>query len=574
MRRFLLILTLLGGSGLLSVAQQRAEGFGPFRTNFRLRSDLHWSTKGGLPNDFASRFHGNTYLDGSISNRYLRLDLGLEEMGQPLPGFEDNKGRGLSHLSLSGRYAGFDVRLGDYYTQFGSGMLLRAYRDENLGIDNAMRGIYAGYTHSRWGGLRLLVGQPRRYFDRGFIPPFNEDKHLFFNRDRGWVYAGDYELDLAKALRLWEGKGRALSLGASYVIKGEDEQSLSRTMELDGKVGTYHIRQPRHVHGWSLRGHYTSGGLELMLEHAQKGQDPTEGNSYTYGTGMSTMLTSTYTAGRMTMLLGLRRSENFDFRAARRENGTALRLNHLLPFTQQQTYSLAALYPYATQPLGEWALQSEWRYRFLKNTLLGGKYGSSLRLGLSYVRGLDKSDKIIHGGVSMYGEDAPRSSYFGLGKLYFYDANIEYSRKISKNYSFNLTYLHQAYNQEIIEGHADYEPMLYSHIFIYEGKHRLSRKVSLRTELQYLHSREGERDWLYGMAEVTLLPGLVLSVSDQWNIGRTGRHYYLLSATSTFGAHRVQLSWGSTRAGINCSGGVCRVVPETHGLNLSYAVTL
>lgn len=573
MSRLVLLLGLLGG-GVFATAQEAEDNPWKLRPSFRLRSDLHWSTQEGLPKDFAAHFHGNTYLDGSLSNRYLRFDVGLEEMSLPLPGFEDNRGRGLSHLALSARYRGFDVRLGDYYTQFGSGMLLRTYRDENLGIDNALRGLYAGYTHSRWGAARLLVGQPRRYFDRDLIPPFNEDKHFLLNRTRGWVYAGDYEVDLAKSLGMWQGQGRSLSLGASYVIKDEAETNLSRTMTFDGRQGTYQVRQPRRVHGWSLRGHYASGGLELMLEHAQKGQDPTEGNSYTYGKGMSTMLTSTYTAGRTTMLLGLRRSENFDFRASRRESGTALRLNHLLPFTQQQTYALAALYPYATQPLGEWALQSEWRYRFLKNTALGGKYGSSLRLGLSYVRGLDKSDKLLHTSSDMYGEDTPRSSFFGLGQLYFYDANIEYSRKVSRNYSFNLTYLHQAYNQEVIEGHADYEPMLYSHILVYEGKHKLSKKVSLRTELQYLHSRQGERDWLYGMAEVTLLPSFVFSVSDQWNVGRTGRHYYLLSATSTFGAHRVQLSWGSTRAGINCSGGVCRVVPETHGFNLSYAVTL
>lgn len=568
-----LLCTLALTSCMLASAQSVGDAWS-FRSNFRLRSDLHWSTASGLPNTFSARFHGNTYVEGSLSNKYLRLDLGLEEMGQPLPGFEDNQGRGLSHLAISGRYAGMELRLGDYYTQFGSGMLLRAYRDENLGIDNAFRGVYAGYDHERWGSAKLLVGQPRKYFDRDLLPPINADRHFLINRNRGWVYGADYEIDLGRLMGLWQGVDRMFALGGSYVIKQEDEQSLTRRLTLSGIEANYQIRQPQNVHGWSLRGHYSSGGWELMLEHAQKGQDPAEGNAYTFGHGAATMLTSTYTKGQMSLLLGVRRSENFDFRAARREAGPALRLNHLLPFTQQQTYTLAALYPYATQPLGEWALQSEWRYKFKRKTVLGGRYGSSLRLGLSYVRGLEKSDEVRHAGSSMYGEDTPRSSYFGLGDLYFYDANIEYSRKVSKNYSFSLTYLHQAYNQEIIEGHAEHEPILYGHIGIYEGRHRLSSKVALRTELQYRHSRQGDGDWIYGQAEVTLSPGWVFSVSDLWNHGRTKAHYYLLSATSTFGAHRLQLGWGKTRAGINCSGGVCRVVPETNGVNLSYSVTL
>ncbi len=42
------------------------------------------------------------------------------------------------------------------------------------------------------------------------------------------------------------------------------------------------------------------------------------------------------------------------------------------------------------------------------------------------------------------------------------------------------------------------------------------------------------------------------------------------SVTYNQGAHRIQLGWGRTRAGFNCSGGVCRYVPETKGFTLSY----
>ncbi|MDE6288297.1 MAG: hypothetical protein K2M00_05890, partial [Muribaculaceae bacterium] len=38
-------------------------------------------------------------------------------------------------------------------------------------------------------------------------------------------------------------------------------------------------------------------------------------------------------------------------------------------------------------------------------------------------------------------------------------------------------------------------------------------------------------------------------------------------------SNRLSLSYGRTRAGFNCSGGVCRYVPATHGFQIGYAYT-
>jgi hypothetical protein len=70
--------------------------------------------------------------------------------------------------------------------------------------------------------------------------------------------------------------------------------------------------------------------------------------------------------------------------------------------------------------------------------------------------------------------------------------------------------------------------------------------------------------------ECSVLPRFIFSVSDQWNAGVTDKHYYMVSAAGMFGNHRLQLSYGRTRRGINCSGGVCRMMPATEGVYLSY----
>ncbi len=70
-----------------------------------------------------------------------------------------------------------------------------------------------------------------------------------------------------------------------------------------------------------------------------------------------------------------------------------------------------------------------------------------------------------------------------------------------------------------------------------------------------------------------------LMISGQWmyNIGyapeANNEHYYTAGATYAKGAHRVMLSYTKTRAGYNCSGGVCRYVPKQEGVNITYNFT-
>ena len=230
------------------------------------------------------------------------------------------------------------------------------------------------------------------------------------------------------------------------------------------------------------------------------------------------------------------------FRSRRSMIGTSSFINHLPAFTQDQTYALAALYPYATQLAdGEWAYQAEVGYNFKRKTKLGGKYGMNVKLNFSHVR--------------------------WAGETFYQDIDLTVTRKLSKNVKLALMYMNQRYNQTVVEGHGG---MIRSNIFIADAKFQLSSKTSLRTELQYLTTRQDDHDWAFALAELSLAPHWMITISDMWNCGVTDKHYYLGQVTFNTGAHRIQLGYGRTRAGYNCSGGVCRFVPATEGFNLSY----
>jgi len=62
----------------------------------------------------------------------------------------------------------------------------------------------------------------------------------------------------------------------------------------------------------------------------------------------------------------------------------------------------------------------------------------------------------------------------------------------------------------------------------------------------------------------------MFTVSDMYNVGETGIHYYKALVSYTYNSHFIQFGYGRSRAGRDCSGGVCRDIPASKGFTLSY----
>ncbi|MDD5787658.1 MAG: DUF6029 family protein, partial [Bacteroidales bacterium] len=221
---------------------------------------------------------------------------------------------------------------------------------------------------------------------------------------------------------------------------------------------------------------------------------------------------------------------------------------------------------------------------FKRRTALGGKYGTKLKVNFSYIRGIDKTptESLKEGINTLWGTDGYHSKFFGFGGVYYKDINVQLEKKLSKSFKLNLMYMNQLYNKTVVEGEGG---VVKSNIFVAEGKYQFSPKMTLRGEAQYLQTKQDQGDWYYGLLELSVLPYLMFTISDQYNAnvpyytenkqvdaskGTHSQHYLLGSVTATYKAHRLQLSYGKTRAGYNCSGGVCRFVPASYGMTVSY----
>lgn len=511
----------------------------------------------------------NTYAEVGLTSKHIEAGVRAEYLEHPLPGFDDPRfnGWGVSNIYVKALGNGFDVTVGDFYDQFGSGFVFRTYEERSLGIDNSIRGARLNVSAVKGANLKLLGGVQRCFWD--------------WDTD-AWLGGADLELNMEQYFKGLADKNITWMIGGSYLMKHENEEDVL-------VPGTnYKLNMDPMVHTFGVRTRLQSGPYSFMAEYAWKTQDPSKDNDYIYRNGSAVMVSASYSKKGLSALVQAKRSENMSNRMKRgfvSYLGGNCRLNHMPAFSYQHTYALPALYPYATQDAdGEWAFQGEFGYTFKRRTALGGKYGTKLKVNFSYIRGIDKTptESLIEGVNSTMGTDGYHSKFFGFGGVYYKDINVQLEKKLSKSFKLNLMYMNQLYNKTVVEGEGG---VVKSNIFVAEGKYQFSPKMTLRGEAQYLQTKQDQGDWYYGLLELSVLPYLMFTISDQYNAnvpyflengsedaskGTHSQHYLLGSVTATYKAHRLQLSYGKTRAGYNCSGGVCRFVPASSGLTVSY----
>ena len=500
----------------------------------------------------------NTYLDLNLFSQYVDAGTRFEWLKYPLPGFEiDFAGWGLPYFYATGKFNKYKLTVGDFYEQFGNGLIFRTYEDRSLGIDNSLRGARLLCEPYKGIHIKALVGQQRRYW----------------THNESIVWGGDMELNLEQWVKALEASNTFLMFGSSFVSKHEKTAD-----SITDPTYRYYLNLPVNVGAYDLRIRLQKGDYSFLAEYAGKANDPSHDNQYIYKNGKALLLSVAYAKSGISALLQAKRSDNMSFQSKRTEDALLPSyINRLPAFTMQQTYQLSCLYPYATQPDGEWAFQGVFSYLFKPKTLLGGKYGTRVKLNASHIRNIDKQ-YVVEGydpkneqtSFQLRGTDGYTTSFFTFGKeLYYQDIQLSIDKKISNDFKLDLMYMNQTIDMGVVRA-DDAIGVVKTNIFVAEGKSRLSKKTTLRTEIQYLHTRQDEGDWVAGVVELAVLPNLMFTVSDMYNAGKTDIHYYKALVTYTLRAHFIQLGYVRTRAGRDCSGGVCRDVPASRGFTLSY----
>ncbi|MEQ9402762.1 MAG: DUF6029 family protein [Cyclobacteriaceae bacterium] len=485
--------------------------------------------------------------DESIgSNNYFKLDytfgdfkfgVRYEAYMPPILGYPtDFEGRGIANRFASYQTDFLNVTVGNFYEQFGSGMILRAYEERLLGIDNSIEGINVKLSPVSGIDLTMLAGNQREYFEIG----------------DGTVRGFDAGFDINElAGSDWKTRVR---LEGSFVSKFEEYTGPDSQIEED--VRSYSGRIKLNRSNWDLNSEYVEKdvdpGASNLFNTQRKGRAfLTNINLYKKGFGFSTTF---------------RRIENMDFRSERNASQTNLWINYLPAETRQHGYLLPNIYPYAVQLNGEIGGQVSISYLVSKKSSLGGKYGTRLALNYSRFNKLKKSE-------SASAEDNFDSEFFQFSDTLLYsDFNFEIEKKVSKNLKFVLNYIQMNYNKFEIEGVPSEN--VKSQIAVVEMLYKPGNRRSLRTELQHLSTKQDKENWAGFLVEYSMAPKWSFHFFDQYNYGYIDKvHYYQTGFSYTKNSSRLAISYGRQRGGLICVGGVCRNVPSATGLSMSLSTS-
>lgn len=483
----------------------------------------------------------NAFLNLIYTNGPFSAGLRYESYLNPLLGFpQEYAGSGIPYRFISYTKNKLSVTVGNFYEQFGNGLILRAYEERGLGYDNALDGVRVKYQLTK--GLKLtgIIGKQRLFFDLG----------------EGIVRGFDAELNINEAFsKLEESKTRIL-IGGSTVSKYQADESAQFNL-------------PENVASFAGRLNLSRGKINLNAEYAYKINDPSYDNNYIYKPGEAIFLQTTYSQKGLGLSFSTKRVDNMSFRSDRDAALQDLLINYLPALTKQHTYNLlATLYPYATQPNGEIAFQADLIYNFKKESLLGGKYGSNIQVNYATANALS-TEKLNDMDSKRLGY---KSDYTDVGEVYFKDFNITLNKKFSNKVKGIFMYSNIVYNTDVILGKVG-EKTVYADVAVADITYKFSMRKALRIEAQHLSTDQDKGDWATLLFEYSYSPHWFIAVMDQYNYGNKYEeeqiHYYNVSAGYINRGNRISMSFGRQRAGLFCVGGICREVPASNGLYLS-----
>lgn len=514
------------------------------------------------------------------SNSYLFVNYQIDKwtagvqvesyLNEALLNFNPNyKDVNLGTYFLNYKTKKWDLTVGHFYEQFGSGMILRAWESRNLGINTALFGGRVVYRPLSDIKLTALYGRQR----------------TGFKLSEGKIYGFDSEFQLSNALKLEKSD---LSLGLSYVGRFE------KTDIVDPNFNEL-------TNSFSGRVNYSYSAFYSSLEYNYKSEDAiidrisnTLQNDFVRS-GSALLFNFGYSKQGLGIDATLRRTENMLFLSERIPtsipaidiNGlptTKLSsefsdkvLNFAPALTKQHHSLLANIYVYQAQvgidfksnsilKAGETGGQIDVFYEFAKETPLGGAYGTKLSVNAASWYNLP--------GVYRSSPSDYDTKFFGVGTKYYSDYNIEIKKKVSEKLHTGFTYINQYYNKPWVEdASADVNTNIVAGEIIYN----FQEDKSIRFEGEHLWADADFKNWAGGTLELDFKNKYSFYVLDIYNYGNDDSdkrtHFYNVGGAYRVNSTRIGLSYGRQRGGLVCVGGVCRVVPPSTGIGLTVSTS-
>ncbi len=502
------------------------------------------------------RMNGFTEINYEYKNFYAGMR--FEAYLPPLLGYDPAyQGVGVPYWYVKYKNDLLEITAGNFYEQFGLGMTLRTYQEWTLGYDNSLRGLRVKFMPYQGITFTGVYGVQRTFW----IP--------YQNNNRGIVKGFDADFNLNDIFTAWNNGKFKVTLGGNFV----SDYQAGKTTSYGYGNRMYVLNLPENVACYGGRINMNYAGVNLYTEFAHKINDPSKMNDFIYAPGNAILIDLSYSRKNLGIDIKSKWIDNFSYKSDRNYTVNGLDINYLPAINKEHTYALPAMYPYATQTLGEAGIAASVVYSLPKNSKLGGKNGMTIEVDFSQVNSINKAAVNDSTPIGMPGTLGYKTKFYSVGNdVYWQELQVDITKKIGKKVKTIFEYLYQTYNKAIVQGHPE-DPTIYSQIAVADVAFNVNKKLSLRWELQGLWTKQDNGNWVDGMMEVTISPKWFFSVSDQWNYGNSDAskqlHYYNIAAGFVYNTTRIQFGYGRQREGVICVGGVCRNVPKSSGFTLT-----
>ncbi len=465
--------------------------------------------------------------------------------------------QGIGFWQIHKKINKLDITTGHIYDQIGTGIIFRAFEQRPLFIDNALVGIRLTYDliEKDAGELKIkgFTGRQRRAFAE------NSEE----------IVARAYR-PIIKGLALegfWSNESGSLSFapGAGVVNRTLDDASMNLIV---AQINTYAPEDafvPKYnVYSSTIYNTLTFKDFSWYVEGAFKSHEainnPFSGkledvNGYVAYTSLG------YSKKGFSVTGEYKRTENFTIKTSPLESGINGNIHFLPPMNTQNTYRLASRYNPATQEIGENAFQLDINYSPKKTLNFNLNY-SNISVLDANVGQIFLPNKI---GAAEFNED------YLFREIHF---NVRYRKP--RKYSLISGFQYLQYNQEIYEEKPGV-PIVETKVVYADFLYKLTKKKSIRVEAQYMHTEQDYGQWVFGLAEFSVAPHWILTVSNMINIkptnGRSVEHYPTGSIFYNYKSNRFGLSYVKQVEGIVCTGGICRYEPAFSGVKFNVTST-
>lgn len=517
--------------------KERSQGYvtGGFETNTNvyLKDDKTLAT---VPD---GHFGSNNYLKVDYYNKRFSAGVQLEAYAPVAVGFPNILEKAaLTNYYVSWTDKDFSVTAGTFYEQFGSGLLFRSWEDRALGLNNAVMGARVAYNFRDIVAVKALWGMPRFGMKFSDTQVRGADASFAISNLIGWqnVY---------------------LALEGSVLDRYEKLSASMEAEELSPNRLGYSARVNFDVSGFFFKGEYVQSGNKYFDNPNYGDPEYPDDTQYLTKKGNAQLIETGYTGRGLGVSLSLRRLEWMESRIVAGGGAPEVNMMNYVPgLCTQYTYMLANLHPYGPRTgeissrftnSGEIGGQFDIFYNFRRGTALGGKRGMR-----------------VHANFSTYYTIAEEGT-FKSGNLLFRDLSVDIEKQWTKEFKSTLVWSMQEYNKS----YGANKSTILQNVFVADLLYKFTPSFSTRMELQYLTTREDQKDWMAALLEVNFAPSWSIYVSDMFNHGMTKLHYYNGGVSYTKSRTRLALGYGRFKDGYICSGGVCRTVPAYTGFNLT-----